>query len=313
MKQLMPRILLSIMVVLFAASPSMAQFGGRANEVVLYFFSSKGKADFQIVPAGSANTATGFQILDPLAQPVEEFGPDFPGESRRLLHKEDSDNFMMIVQREWIESPHQQFMGAAKVLIASGMLRLLPPGKDPIDAPAGFFATFPQSVDFGPDIPVFQELAFLWTPSPLFPIIQRATDGFVSPINPPGLTGEDYVVQLGKFLALTPWVLLQDTYPGAGWPEGIDAKLVDQDASLGTTARVVRLRPGKTTPAFRLNANTHVAVLSGSVQIAPVNGTAVTMKPFQYAFLPNNFAITLSNPVPYTGPTGIVAAGAQTK
>jgi hypothetical protein len=280
----------------------MAQFGGHENEAVLYFFSSKGKADFQIVPAGATNTAGGFQILDPLTQPVEEFGPDFPGESRRLLHKEDSDNFMMIVQREWIESPHQQFMGAAKVLIVSGMLRLLPPGKDPIDAPAGFFATFPQSVDFGPDIPVFQELAFLWTPSPSFPIIQRAPDGFVSPIDPPGLTGEDYVVQLGRFLALIPWVALQDTYPGTGWPEGIDAKVVDQDDSLGTTARVVRLRPGKTTPAFRLNANTHVAVLSGSVQISPVNGTPATMKPFQYAFLPNNFAITLSNPVPYSGP-----------
>lgn len=305
MEQFMRRTLVLALAGCFAVSLAHAQFGGRKNEVVLYFFSSKGKADIQIVPPNTVNTTTGFQILDPLKQTVEEFGPDFPGESRRLLHKEDSDNFMMIVQKEWIESPHQQFMGGAKVLIANGMLRLLPPGKDPIDAPAGFYATFPQSVDFGPDIPVFQELAFLWTPSPLFPIIQRAPDGFLSPIDPPGLTGEDYVVQLGKFLALTPWIGLEKTYPGAGWPQGVDAKLIDQDGNLGITARLVRLRPGRKTPAFRINANTHVAVLSGSVDIAPVNGAPVTLKPFQYAFLPNNFAITLANPVAYDGPTGL--------
>ncbi|HTM47475.1 MAG TPA: hypothetical protein VL285_02260 [Bryobacteraceae bacterium] len=279
------------------AGLACAQFGGRVGDTVLYMFSTKGAGDISVVPSNTTNAAgTALQIRDPFQQIAEPFGPDFPGESRRLLHTEANDNFMMIVQREGIESEHQQFQEHTRALIIQGILRLLPPGRPPIDAPAGFYSTFPKGVDFGPNVPLLQELSFLWTPFPNFPVILRAPAGLVGPGVPAGQIGIDYVVDLGKFVALIPWVGLRTTYPNVGWPDGVDAKLVEKDNSLGITVREVRIRGGRQTPTFRVNANTHLAVLQGSVQIAPAGGQPTTLTQFQYAFVPNNFAITLANP-----------------
>lgn len=286
-----------------------AQFGGRPGDTVLYVFSTKGAADFQVVPSTTVSSGT-LDIRDPFKQPVEQFGPEFPGESRRLLHSEASDNFMMIVQKEGIQSDHQQFQEDTRALIISGLLRLLPPGRDPIDAPAGFYSTFPKFVDFGPNVPLLEELSFLWTPFPGFPVIRRAPDGFVGPNVPAGQIGIDYVVDLGKFVALQAWTSLRSVYPDQGWQDGIDQKLIEKNAALGITVREIRIRGGRQTPTFRLNANTHIAVLQGSVNIAPAGGNPTTLTQFQYSFVPNNYAITLSNPKKYEGPlTRLVSAG----
>lgn len=299
----MQKILAMFLLAAATATMASAQFGGRKDDVVLYLFSTKGQGSISVAPSTTVNTATGFETKDPFQQTAEQFGPNFPGESRRLLHKEDKDNFMVIVQKEWVQSEHQLFQDVAKVLIIGGMLRLLPPNKAPIDAPAGFYATFPSGVDFGPDIPVFEELSFLWTPFPNFPVITRLPPGQSGPAVPPGKTGIDVVVEQGQFLALKQWFSLYDLQPDAGWKEGIDIKSVDSDPTLGITVRLMRLRGGRTTPPFRINANTHVGVLQGRVNIAPVNGPATTLTQFQYAFVPNNFTITLDNPKVYDGPT----------
>ena len=301
----MRRIQLLILLGCSGVSLALAQFGGRANEVVIYAVSTKGNTNLQTVPSTTVNTQAGFQVIDPLQQPVEPFGPDFPGEFFVPLHLEANDNFRFIIQKEGILTQHNQFQGAAKVMIVEGLDRLiLPDPKAPIDLTAGLFAPFPEGVDFGPELPIFEAHSFLWTPSPIFPLLKAVDPSFTSPLDPPGLTGSEYVLTLGQFGALIPWVELKDTYPGAGWPQGIDTRLVDQDSALGSTIRMIRLRPGRQTPPFVIRANTHLAVLQGSVTIRPTNGTARVLSKNQYAFIPNGFAITLSNPVVYTGPTG---------
>jgi hypothetical protein len=282
-------------------APLSAQFGGRENEVVLYAVSVKGNPNPVIVPTTTVNTQSGFQVKDPFKETFEPFGPDFSGEFFVTLHSEDSDNFRFILQKEGIVTEHNTFQGPAKLMIIQGLDRLLIPNKTPIDLTAGLFAPFPQGVDFGPELPQLEANSFLWTPSPIFPLLKLADPSYISPITPAGITGSEYVLQLGQFAALVPWLGFNDLY-GAGWPQGIDQRLLDFDSALGSTVRMIRLRPGRQTPPFVIRANTHLAVLQGSVQIKPLNGAAVTLTPKTYAFIPNGFAITLANPVTYSGP-----------
>ena len=71
---------------------------------------------------------------------------------------------------------------------------------------------------------------------------------------------------------------------------------------MGDTIEQIRLRPGKQTPLFRTAGHTHLFVLQGSVTIQPAGGAPLVMKKYDYAFLPENFAVTLSNPAQYQGP-----------
>ena len=66
--------------------------------------------------------------------------------------------------------------------------------------------------------------------------------------------------------------------------------------------RIMRIRPGRTTPPFSNDGNTHILVLQGNVQIAAAGGTPQTLPYFNYAFVPPGYAITLSNPSVYAGP-----------
>ncbi len=283
---------------------AFAQFGGRTNEVVLYLVNTKGSPTPQIVPSSTVNTATGFTVIDPTAQTPVPFGPNFAGEFYVNLHNESNDNFRYIIQKEGIVTQHNTFLGPGKLLIAQGIDRLLIPTQtDPTDLTAGLYAPFPQGVDFGPEVPEVEAHSFLWTPASVFPLLQPADPGYRSPLDPPGKDGSQYVLSLGTFDALVQWIGWNVTYPNVGWPWGIDSRLIETDAVLGATVRMVRLRPGKKTPTFRIAANTHIAVLSGSVQITPANGKAITLKANQYAFVPNGFAISLANPIAYTGPT----------
>jgi hypothetical protein len=258
-----------------------------------------------IVPSTTVNTATGFTVIDPTVQTPVPFGPNFPGESYVTLHQATNDNFRYIIQKEGIVTQHNTFLGPAKLLIVAGIDRLEIPNSTPIDLTAGLYAPFPQGVDFGPELPQIEAHSYMWTPSNVFPLLQPAAPGYLSPLDPPGDDGMQYVLSLGSFDTLTPWVGWYLMYPNAGWPEGIDDRVIDSDSTLGATVQMIRLRPGKVTPTFMIKANTHLAVLSGSVQITPAGGKTVTLTQNQYAFIPNGFAISLSNPIPYTGPTAL--------
>ena len=289
------------LIALLCSGLASAQFGGREGDVVLYIVSAKGVGDPVVVPSSTVNTQTGFQTIDTLKQPLQPFGPDVPGEFFVTLHSEANDSFRFIVQKEELLIPHNRFIGTGKVMIIQGVDRLLVPNKSPIDLTAGLFAPFPEGVDFGPELPILEANSFLWTAAPVFPLIVPAPDSYKGPMVPADLTGSEYVLTLGQFLGIIPFKGWDKLYPGVGWPQGIDEKFVERDATQGSTIRVLRIRGGRKTPPFMIRANTHVAVLSGSVQIAPVNGAAVTLTAKQYAFVPNGFAITLSNPKAYTG------------
>jgi len=297
----MRRFLAVPLIGLLLSTLALAQFGGRDGDVVIYMVSAKGAGDPVVVPTTTVNTQTGFQTIDPLKQALQPFGVDFPGEFFVTLHTEANDNFRFVVQKEDILTQHNRFLGPGKVMIMQGLDRLIIPGKAPIDLTAGLYAPFPQDVDFGPELPIIEANSFLWTPASMFPLITPAPDTYKGPQVPANLTGSEYVLTLGQFLGIIPFRGWDKLYPAGNWPQGIDEKFIERDAALGVTVRVLRIRGGRKTPPFIIRANTHIAVLSGSVQIAPVGGAAVTLGTKQYAFVPNGFAVTLSNPKAYTG------------
>jgi uncharacterized cupin superfamily protein len=79
-------------------------------------------------------------------------------------------------------------------------------------------------------------------------------------------------------------------------------KLIDDDPKAGDVMRIIRIRPGKTTPTFRLAGHTHVLVLQGSATLTPAGSNPITIKDNDYVFLPENFAVKISNPAQYAGP-----------
>ncbi len=288
-----------LIVFLITCTASLAQFGGREGDVVIFAVSAKGDRDFRAVLSPTTNDRAGFVIEDPRDLPLEPFGPDFPGEFRRLMHEAPGDVFNMIIQRADIVSPYQYVQGPVKVLITKGLLRLFPPDSPPVDAPVGFYAPFPALVDFGPNQPLFDGVTLMWTPFPDFPVAKKAPPDYVSPVVPPGSNGIKFLLERGDFLGIIPWLSLRDLYPGAGWRPGIDLKLLEDDEDLGVTIRVLRLRPGRVTPWFRIAASTHLWVLSGGVMITPAGGPTREMRQNIYAFVPNSLAVQLSNPAQF--------------
>jgi hypothetical protein len=220
-----------------------------------------------------------------------------------LLHTEPGDTFEFLTAAPDVVDPNTETIDFAKILIGRGILRISPPGEGDIDAPATFFTDFPQYINIAPHDNLLDpyELVF-WTPSQIFPIAIQVPSTFVSPIPPPGVSGPDYIISLGVFPALTPWSGLQNLFPNSGWQQGTDLKVLETDTNLSTVARIVRIRPGRATPPFSINGNTHILVLQGSVQLAPAGGTPTTVPYYNYAFVPPNYAITLSNPAVYAGP-----------
>ena len=137
----------------------------------------------------------------------------------------------------------------------------------------------------------------MWTPAPFFPVTRKAHPEYRSPVVPSGFSsGDDYLLTLGTLAALVPWIGLDRQYPNSGWQQGIDSKLIELDSTYGTKIQILRLRPGRQTPLFRINANTHLWVLSGRVMLTPAGGLPAAMRQNIYAFVPPGFAIRLSNP-----------------
>jgi hypothetical protein len=107
---------------------------------------------------------------------------------------------------------------------------------------------------------------------------------------------------LAKFPALMPWLPVSAAYPGVGSTAGVDVKTLDVDSTTGTTIRQFRLRPGATMPSFRIPGHTHLFVLQGGATIQPAGGNSSPMKQHDYAFLPENFAVSVANPIKYSLP-----------
>ena len=284
------------------AIPLHAQFGGRPADVVLYLLSSKGEMTFQTVPASTANSASNvsrFQVVDPATKPAIPLGEGFPEQfTRQILHEESDDLFQLVTQTEGLPGLHRLFLTTYKTFVIKGLVRETETGDD---YPPGTGTTLKQGVDFGPDLALDTLQVLFWARTSTFPLVLPTPIGETGPAVPPGLTGDQYIKSLGFVPLFIPWENLRRVDPAGKWPEGVDRKLLDQDASVGSTIRLVRIRPGKTTPLFRIPAATHVFVLQGAVNLAVPGAGQFAMPQNRYAFLPPGLVFSLSNPKMYDG------------
>jgi hypothetical protein len=291
---------------LLAACPLAAQFGGREGDVVLFVLSHRGAANFQVAAPGATNTAANtarFKVTNTNTLPFETVLPDFPERVAQTPFREPDDLFQMITQTELEYTPRAEFTAKGKEFTLRGILRDdNVGGKEVIDFIAGGFAPFEVGVTVGPDVALVEVAVLLWRPDASTPPFRQVPMDYVGPTVPPGLTGPEYSLSLGKLPLFIPWAQMRRQYPGVGWPQGVDIKLIEEDVSIPSTIHLIRIRPGRKTPGFRISARTHFFVLQGSVDIASLGEQPTRMSQYWHSYVPANHWITLSNPQPYTGP-----------
>ena len=291
---------------LMAAMPLWAQFGGDEGDVVLFVLTHRGPMNFQVAPPSASNTAattSRFKVTNTNALPFEVVLPNFPERKAQTPFKEADDQFQMITQIEIEPTPRAEFTAKGKEFTLRGILRDdNVGGKEKVDFIAGGFAPFTPGVTVGPDAALEEVAVLLWRPDISVPPFREVPLDYIGPAVPKGQTGPEFELSLGKLPLFIAWNEMRKKFPGVGWPAGIDIKLIEEDREIPSTIQLLRLRPGKKTPAFTLPARTHFFVLQGSVDIASLNSPAASMGQFWHAYLPAGHAITLSNPAPYTGP-----------
>ncbi|MBI3895863.1 MAG: hypothetical protein HY313_08005 [Acidobacteria bacterium] len=285
-------------ILIFCSTSADAQFGGRPGDAVLYLVTAKGSADFQTVLPGTANdssTVAAFRVTSLDSVPVLTSEPFHF--LRQMLHEASDEVFIKFSEPEGAVGPHRIFVTPAKFLILHGMSLLV---KDAIGPPTSFL-TIPKDLDLEGEISLERFGFLFWAPKNWPPIVPTDRRG---PIGPPEMNGFEYAASSGlaKLANFIRWVSMRKIYPGSGWPNGVDLKLLEADAAAGSTIRLLRLRPGTKTPLFRVPGHTHLYVLQGQTELAPANSSPVTLKANDYAFLPGNFVVKLSNPKPYDGP-----------
>ena len=291
------------------ALPVSAQYGGRPGDAVVYLVTSKGAQDFRLPGRGATNPAallSRFQRIDPATVPQTPLGEGFPEEfTHQIFHSEPDDLFQLITQYEGPAGPHRIFSYSLKTFITEGIVRetaLTPP----IDYTGASFTTLGKNIDFGPDAAIDTLKVLFWGPSNVFPNAVPVPQNVSGSAVPPGLTGDDVVLAAGVVPFFVPWQNMSRKFPGAGWMQGVDLKLIDSDNTVGDTINLMRLRPGTHTPVFQNSGATHLWVLQGTVTLnVPGSGTYV-MPPGQYAYLPQALAVTLTNNRVYKGPGSLL-------
>ena len=284
-----------------SASQGWAQFGGRANEAVVYMFSGRGTIGFSVVPANKSNAGiTGFQVINPATLPSNPISPDFPAKLVQVLHKETGDLFEYFTQPENLVTSRALVVAPAKFLSLDGLLRDSNEGSvslAPLDVTGGLYVPYIPGVAQGPDVAMQQPHYLFWTPSDSSPVFVSVPDGTHSQVGPAGATGIEFEALSGAAPYFIQWSNMYKLYPADAWPDGIDLKIVDDDATVGNSARFLRLRSAKTTPTFTLSVNTHLFVVQGAgIVITPPGGTPVNVPLGYYVFVPKGFAISIANP-----------------
>jgi hypothetical protein len=291
---------------LLTATPLAAQFGGREGDVVLFVLSHRGAANFQVAAPGatnSAETTARFKVTNTNELPFETVLPDFPERMAQTPFREPDDLFQMITQTEVEPTPRAEFTAKGKEFTLRGILRDdNVGGEEKIDFIAGGFAPFEVGVAVGPDVALIEVAVLLWRPDATTPPFRQVPIDYIGPAVPEGFTGPEYSLSLGKLPLFIPWTQMRRNYPGVGWPPGVDIKLIEEDIAIPSTINLIRIRPGRKTPAFRVTARTHFFVLQGSVDIASLGDLPTRMSQYWHAFVPANHWITLANPQPYEGP-----------
>ncbi|HEY3132562.1 MAG TPA: hypothetical protein VGL91_24145 [Acidobacteriota bacterium] len=293
------KFLLVLLFLAFAVTVALGEFGGRPGDVVIYLITTKGQMDFQTVPPGTTNdaaTTANFKTLDTSKVPVAP--PDQFPLRRQVLYEQPDELFQIGVDEENSVGKHRLFVVPVKIFVESGSIR-------PTPTTVGTSATyiiFPQGVDVENDIALETVKFLMWAPK-AWPFIAPTTSR--GPAVPPGMTGFEFILSTPGLIRLPffiPWTGMRLIYPSGGWADGVDLKAIDQDPAAGNTTAILRLRPGRRTPLFRIAGNTHFYVLQGSVQLTPANASPITLSRDFYAFIPKNFAFRVSNPKQFDGP-----------
>lgn len=282
----------------FACEFAQGQYGGRPGDVVLYSVTYNGNSDFQAQPRTAANTASAnsaFKIV-PLDSVTPVGSDPFPLE-RRVLYMTNTETFQVGADFETTVGLNRIFTTTTKIFQIEGATSA---GGFTGFAPT--FLTFPEGLDVTSDIALETLVVITWFPKSWPFIALSATPGPVRPPNVPGFVYLFTTPGLIQLPSLLPWKNFSVTYPLGGWPAGIDFKLLDDDRKIGDVVRLIRLRPGAKTPVFRTAGHTHLFVLYGNAAITPAGGATLPMYTHDYAFLPENFSVSLTNPASYTGP-----------
>jgi hypothetical protein len=291
-----------IIATVVPCSTVFAQFGGRPGDVVIYAVTAKGNGDFQVVPPLTTNnlpSAANFRVT-PLDSVPDAFSDPFPI-VRKVLYEQPDELFQVSTDAEGNIGLHRTFLAPTKLFSIEGTINTI---GDLLGQPNNFIA-FPQGLDVELDVVLARLMFVNWAPTH-WPFLQVVTQR--GPVGPPDLPGWVYLFQLPnavKLPSLMAWVGLSEIYPSAGWQWGVDLKMLEIDPAVGSTIRQLRLRPGKQTPLFRIPGHTHLLVLQGGVTITPARSAPIVLKKYDYVYVPQQFAITLSNPIRYEGPGAV--------
>jgi hypothetical protein len=279
-------------------SAAHAQFGGRSGDAVFYLVTAKGSGIFQTVLSPGINDpqATARFHVTPLAIVPQEPSDPFPL-LRQTLYDQPDETFLVGTDSEGGRGIHRLILVPVKDFVREGLVSI--PGGNAI---TGMYINFPPGIDAEGDAALLDTKFLFWAPKG-WPFLQPTE--VRGPAVPAGQTGFGLLLTtpgLVSVASLKPWTPFQSVYPGSGWPAGVDMKILDENPEVGDTIRMIRIRPGKSTPVFRIPGHTHVFTLQGSATIAPAGSAPITVKVDDYAFLPENIAVTIANPAQYQGP-----------
>jgi hypothetical protein len=285
-------------VLLASALPATAQFGGREGEAVFYMLTSKGAGDIIAMPDGAANSAAAagqIRVTDPATLPQIPLGPPFsPAFVRQIFHDEPDNLFQLVTQYAPDAGPHRIFLTTFKTFIVSGVVRETE--FDNLDYTTGSMTTLKRGVNFGPDQAIITLEVLFWTNSLPQPYVDPVPLGVSGPAVPPGKTGEQVILELGKVPRFIPWKRMRRVAPGANWPDGVDLKFLEYDPEEGSTIQMLRLRRGARTLNFRIPGDTHLYLLEGSAELNAPGRGILAMKARDYAYIPRNAVVQLANP-----------------
>jgi hypothetical protein len=287
-------LLVATWVLAFSSSAS-AQFGGRHGDVVLFAITANGSGDLLGVPPTTANNAqnlANFKITSLDSVPFSSSEPF--GLRRQVFYEQPNELFEMSTDDENSIGKHRLFLNNTKLFFTLGVINPLLN----LNGNVNPYSALPQGLDVTEDL-ALETIQFLtWAPKSWPFIVPTDQRGSVGPPDLPGWLYLFLIPNAVQVPSLIPWTSMQQLYPGADWREGIDSKLLEIDPTVGSTARMIRLRPGLQTPSFRTPGHTHLYILQGGATITPAGGATFAMKQNDYAFLPEGFTVTLANPQP---------------
>jgi hypothetical protein len=298
--------LIRLLPALVAAWPALAQFGGQEGDAVFLVISHHGAAAVQTAAAGAQNPAAalaGFKVTDVGSLPFEDVVPGIEARKTQVARRDADDRFEVITQAERIPVPPTLILTRSKVFTLDGLIdNANTGGKDRIYLIGGALVPFTSGVTIAREVSLIEFRAVFWRPEAAGLPFEESAPDYVGPAVPPGQTGLEYQQDRSKVGIFLPWTQVRKTAGDSRWPAGIELKLLEEDTTIPSTIQLLRVRKGRRSPVFRFPSRTHLYLLQGSADIAPVGGATNHMTSNWHAYLPAGIWFSLSNPVSYDGP-----------